>query len=65
MALETPCMKRPVTSSGKFGAKMHSTVPTPMMARTKSSAVRRPMKSLQRPITGPEMAPARKNMDCT
>ena len=27
--------------------------------------MRRPMKSLQRPMTGPAMAPARKNMDWT
>ncbi len=65
MALETPCMKRPVTSNGKVGAKMQSTVPAPMMASTRRSALRRPMKSLQRPITGPAMAPARKNIDCT
>jgi hypothetical protein len=52
-------------SSGSVGAAMQRRVPAPMMASTSRRAARRPMKSLHLPITGPAMAPARKNMDCT
>jgi hypothetical protein len=40
-------------------------VPAAMTPSTSSSAFRRPRKSLHRPMIGPEMAPARKNMDWT